>query len=123
MFSNLNFDQSDCCVFDISHYCKMDQAKFFLTKQCEIDFNSQVFGTDLNQNVSLLPEVPKCQESDNSANSDFIHESQGVQSSSRMLEMLKQHCLTMSKFIFHIEPLLLHFEVKSHLSKLIFATN
>ena len=40
-----------------------------------------------------------------------------------MLEMLKQHYLTMSKFIFHIEPLLLHFEVKSHLSKLIFATN
>ena len=26
--------------------------------------------------------------------------------------MLKQHCLTMAKFIFHIEPLLLHFEVK-----------
>ena len=37
--------------------------------------------------------------------------------------MLKQHCLTMSKFIFHIEPLLLHFEVKSQFTKLINATN
>ena len=48
MFSNLNFDQSDCCVSNISHYCKMDQTEFFLTKQCETNFNSQVFGTDLN---------------------------------------------------------------------------
>ena len=109
MFSNLNFDQSDCCVSDISHYCKMDQIEFFLTKQCETNFNSQVFGAGLNQNVSLLPEVSKYQESDKFANFDFTIDSKGVQSSSRMLEMLKQHCLTMSKFIFHIEPLLLHF--------------
>ena len=48
MFSNFNFDQFDCCVFYISHYCKMDQTEFFLTKQCETNFNSQVFGADLN---------------------------------------------------------------------------
>ena len=91
---------------------------------CETDFNSLVFWIDLNQNVKLLPKVPKCQISyGNFTNSHFIFDSQGFQSSSRVLEMLKRHCLTMSKFIFHIEPLLLHFEVKFDSFDLINAAN
>ena len=52
IFSNLNFDQSNFCVFDISYIYEVDQVDFFLAKQCEADFSSLIFGIDLNQNVS-----------------------------------------------------------------------
>lgn len=122
IFSNLSFEKSGFGVPDIH---EEDQSDFLLLKDCEVDCNLMICGIEWNQNVkksnqmvSLLLEAPKSQENEVLEEANFAVGSEVVNSYPQVLEMLKKHCLTVAELIFNIEPLSLHFEVKSDLSEM-----